>query len=402
MASKRNDLHLSFVGVVHTFIAKIVSFVQSEMGREMSSPFDRRRIVGSVSKKRISGRYQLQFPLEWVRERLAGRTAEAWRADILVAFDSAEASVRQAWRNDFELEKKYMMKSTLRVENRTGRRFDRVAYCEEAQKVYGVASVPPNASPKLLSRCFQHSIDFALCNRLIDPTIATSGHMSSAVSTVVSTPSTSEQPTRFRGLNITRRWHSVTDSCLSSGDGLQACEILSAAESAPLTEHTQDDPDEFFSESLIDTLTFGDGPIREESMEIDFGDGMLLDDDDCQSLYPLGGLFDAGASPGAHLHALRVSDERHPSVTCSVLQRSWEFGDWPCTANTMQVWTTADVLRRVAPLERDLAELKKDLDAARNQRDKAVRDCQAAAAREAAVLRQLDAVRNTVEDAPSV
>jgi hypothetical protein len=173
---------------------------------------------------------------------------------------------------------------------------------------------------------------------------------------------------------------------------------------SPLSEHNPADADrdEVLSESSIHILGLGDIPFDDVSMDADLGDGMLLDV--CPSLEPaFGYMYGAESSPDADVHALRVPMERHPSVDWSVSRRSLEFGDWPCTAGSapVQVGTPADVLRHVASLGRVIAELKKDLDAAREQRDKAVRDGQAAAAREASVLRQLSAFRNTVEHAPT-
>jgi hypothetical protein len=113
---------------------------------------------------KVTGRYQLQFPIIWVRERLTGRTAEHWRALIMESFEAASAAERTEWKESFHAAKIKMLTKTLTVDNRSGRRFDRDAYRAEAQAIYGPGAVPDDASPKLLARCFQHSVDF-ICER---------------------------------------------------------------------------------------------------------------------------------------------------------------------------------------------------------------------------------------------
>lgn len=124
---------------------------------------------GTYRKKKVTGRYQLQFPVAWVQRQLRGRTAELWRAEILRAFEASTAAMRAEWKASFVAQKGEMMKTTLTVEGRSGRRFDREAYCKEAQVVYGM-EVADDASPKLLARCFQHSVDFIVQRGLISGT----------------------------------------------------------------------------------------------------------------------------------------------------------------------------------------------------------------------------------------
>lgn len=162
------------------------------------------------SKKKVTGRYQLQFPLDWVRQRLSGRTAEQWRSLIMLAYEDTTRSEQQKWRESFKAVKNEMMGSTLTVENRTGRRFDRDAYKREAKTVYG-ACIPDQASPKLLSRCFQHSIEFIMTRGLLT--------VSSADVQAMSTPITRSRKRSRTCLTAddSQNTHSITRSA-SFGD----------------------------------------------------------------------------------------------------------------------------------------------------------------------------------------
>eukprot|EP00892_Ulva_mutabilis_P012705 jgi/Ulvmu1/9807/UM056_0047.1 len=125
-------------------------------------------------KKKVTGRYQLQFPLNWVRSELRGRTAEEWREVILAAWEASPVALQQQWRQSFHLTMDDLMKTTLTVKNRTGRRFDRDAYAREAHLVYGPAVSPSDAPPKLLARCFKHSVDFVVHHGLSISSVADS------------------------------------------------------------------------------------------------------------------------------------------------------------------------------------------------------------------------------------
>lgn len=98
--------------------------------------------------------------------------------------------VRADWRESFASQKQKLMMKTLTVDNRSGRRFDREAYCREAQKVYGEDVVPSNATPKLLARCFQHSVDFIVNNGLCQSLSSSDTPAWSAAITTCATPLT--------------------------------------------------------------------------------------------------------------------------------------------------------------------------------------------------------------------
>lgn len=126
----------------------------------------------SCCKKKVTGRYQLQFPVKWVREQLSGRTAEEWREIIMAAWETSSPAMQHQWRHSFQSTVDNLMRTTLTVKNRTGRRFDRDAYAREAHFVYGPAVSPADASPKLLARCFKHSVDFVVHHGLSNSSMA--------------------------------------------------------------------------------------------------------------------------------------------------------------------------------------------------------------------------------------
>lgn len=166
-------------------------------------------------KKKVTGRYQLQFPLNWVRDHLRGRTAEEWREIIIAAWDVSSPDLQRQWRHTFESTIDDLMKTTLTVKNRTGRRFDRDAYAREAHFVYGPAVSPSDASPKLLARCFKHSVDFVLHHGLSNSTVADSC-TNTGEHTVPSDPGRSDLPSANSGETEKSTMRNLWANALSS------------------------------------------------------------------------------------------------------------------------------------------------------------------------------------------
>lgn len=337
-------------------------------------------VVPVIAKtKKTTGRYQLQFPRAWLQQ-LAGRTAEEWRAAVLSAFEGAAADIQRAWRSDFAGGKASMLKRTLTVAERSGRRFDRRAYLSEAQALYGKDAVPDSAPPKLLARCFQHSIDFA----------ARRGLLGDAPLALLSTPRSAAP----RRLKIVRR--SATPELRMPTTPMPASSVAcSATESASCSLQQGDGG--VLSSILEDACSSLDA--LDDDLTADLfacaADGMLLSDPDVLSMSTSDALSDEVLQCSSRSStALRASVERRSSVQCTDEETSG-------TAGSARV-QVGDPAKRVEILEAELAKVLRDLEAAREQRDVAVRESQSAAVREASVLRQLDALRTTVKDAPTI
>jgi len=115
-----------------------------------------KRPRSGVAKAKV-GNPQLQFPIAWARRQLRGVAVEEWRALILRAWGRAGPDERAAWRASWLEGKDALLACRLDERSRTGRRFDREAYAEEARVVCG----PLDATvPRFLACCFRHSVDF--------------------------------------------------------------------------------------------------------------------------------------------------------------------------------------------------------------------------------------------------
>jgi hypothetical protein len=325
--------------------------------------------------KKVTGRYQLQFPLEWVRRRLAGATAEQLRAAILEAFYRAGAALQLRWRQSFESAKSSLMSSTLTVENRTGRRFDRDAYRAEAQQIYGASCVPDCATPKLLARCFKHSVDFMFEHGLYRE----------------QAPSHPLRPSSVGSAFSPRAARKRQRSPSGNADAFQYFKSVSRSSSATFTsslptdsvEHT---PSALFDDHLaagLDDLP----PLFEEygeemlgSFLADADAGMLLD-----ARVP--GDSVAGAScaqasavevAACTLHCHSESQEHIAFRRSSSVESQLCAGNTVC-ARDMQVGHVSG--QQLAALQMELDATQRDLIMARAQRGAAVSESQRAAAR---------------------
>lgn len=119
------------------------------------------------------------------------------------AFREASPAVRVEWRASFASQKLDLMKKTLTVDNRSGRRFDRDAYCAEAQEVYGSNCVPADASPKLLARCFEHSVDFIVNSGLLNGLSGAGGRAPSVSTPTISTQDSVDMEDQEAQKNVT-------------------------------------------------------------------------------------------------------------------------------------------------------------------------------------------------------
>lgn len=321
--------------------------------------------------KKVTGRYQLQFPLDWVKRNLPGRTAEEWRQQILEAFQSCPPPQQLAWRRDFEDSLKEMMSSTLTVENRTGRRFDRAAYRAEAQLVYGVDVVPTSASPKLLSRCFQHSINFLMANGVLaEP---------SGACPDLSTPRAHKRP----------RHSQTTASLAGSHDTSDVCAVYEP-EASFSTEGVSSTDDLFACDSdlLLDKgAIYDQGLLMTDMYFDDHVAGML--GSTCSSACANRALClpcaEAEHTLASRASGLRLSPE-HPGSAKVQTTVSAGLG-YTVDATGLQVASSS------AGALAEMAAIKQDLEFARAQRDAAVRECQAAEAREALLKSELDMLR---------
>lgn len=339
-----------------------------------------------VKTKKATGRYQLQFPRAWLQQ-LAGRTAEEWRKALIDAFAGADADTQHAWRVDFEDGcKASMLKRTLTVAERSGRRFDRSAYLLEAQAIYGASAIPDSATPKLLARSFQHSIDFAARCGLLG---ASPGMPSGVATSSLSTPAAAA-PRRLElvGRSSTPDVRSPTTPTPASSAALSATDSA-----APCSSQEGGELSSLLADASSSFAAL-DGDAIADLLACTEPDGVLLSvlsASTCDALTDGGALHSTSGDD-----ALRASAQQRFSAQHNVAQRADEATSGTFGGASVQV---GDVTSRVAALEGELATALRDLQAAREQRDVAVRESQAAAAREASVLRQLDAIRSTVKDA---
>lgn len=321
----------------------------------------------SAAKKKVTGRYQLQFPLDWVRQRLQGRPAEAWRHCILEAFSAASPSMQQIWRAEFEKTKSKLMSSTLTVENRSGRRFDRHVYQTEAQLIYGVSLVPHGASPKLLARCFKHSVDFIVTRGLVREPAESAEH-----TLEVSTPSPLDDAERSRQPSLSRE---VTDS---SAHALRR----SVSVTRSLAEQDEDQvhaDDQALSSALFidDALDSLDdlGDFFEDAFGLPEDRGVLLHSQDSFGVELLPEVPDSVAAGLARRLPQGVC-RRSVSVESQAVSGASTVG-----SQAMQVETGMGCAQaELEALRLQLAATHRDLAEARAQRDAAVRQAQAAGA----------------------
>ena len=168
-----------------------------------------------------------------------------------------------------------MMKTTLTVGNRSGRRFDREAYCVEAQRVYGEDVVPSDASPKLLARCFQHSVDFIVSKGLAK---SLSGALSPAASSITACASGStEDSSDVVDEQMTQKMFEGDEEA----EGSQRVSPSSDAEhvhsaSAEHTEHA-------FSATSHQSTCFTElsAPLAAPEFDLADASGQFVDDSDC-------------------------------------------------------------------------------------------------------------------------
>ena len=323
-------------------------------------------------KKRVTGRYQLQFPLVWVQDQLQGKTAERWRAEILRAFRAASPGLRSEWRASFASQKGVMMKKTLTVDNRSGRRFDREAYCVEAQQVYGEDEVPTDASPKLLARCFQHSVDFIVSKGLVH---SLSGALSPAASSIAACASAStEDSSDVVDEQMTEK--AAIKDVAEQGEDLLRVSPSSDAEhvhsaSAEHTEHT-------FSAASHKSTCFTElsAPLAAPESALADASGRVVGDSDC--LLGMGedelmgvGLFDEDDLPDLladpmwdtlqKCEPMCLYDE---SNMCSSVVPVLEGSCSRCTAQLAETRQQRDdALRRCAYLQSQVERLRIERDA---------------------------------------
>lgn len=302
-------------------------------------------------KKKVTGRYQLQFPLKWVHSQLRGRTAEEWREIILAAWDASSPALKQQWRHSFHSTIDDLMKTTLTVKNRTGRRFDRDAYAREAHFVYGPAVSPSDAPPKLLARCFKHSVDFVVHHGL-----SISGLAESFTNTGEHTVPSDTAPQDVLSASSAGGGNTECDSCddevYTHPPKMAFC---FGGDPVPAPDMAD-----------VDMCEDDDKPLLDEMLNWSEEDIFACDDDLQLSVDP------------EHVPDLYLSNEFSPSSPRQPLSSSdeavWRSIGASEECAHQQVWDGDGF--GGASLEQQLLWAREDLTAARRQRDDAVHMCQ--------------------------
>ena len=308
-------------------------------------------------------------------------TAEDWRALIVQTFEAAAPATQREWRADFLARKVDMLSYTLTVENRTGRRFDREAYQQEAAVIYSPETVPCNASPKLLARCFQHSIDFIHSRRLVEDVI---DEQTKAGARSAGRPLSTPTLSTSAASSLKRSRASANE------DSLQPSASSTCASQPPtsrLCASTASPDDEDGAES-VSHLLFGSCEELTRSWRADtFLQGL---DDDLLGMLP---------DVQHHTAAVRVASEGAVAVTTNARQvyRRSASVESQCTAasEAMQVKADSGAAQEIHRLGAELAALQEDLAAARAQRDAAVDTAQAAMAYASQLQQQHDVMHIT-------
>ena len=280
----------------------------------------------------------------------------------MTAFSLASPSTQLAWRAEFESGKSKMMSSTLTVENRSGRRFDRERYEAEAQLIYGASLVPDGASPKLLARCFKHSVDFIVSRGLVSEP---------ADSALLSTPGSPDARKRLRQPSLSSEEPSALLATMSRSPS------VSLPAQAPGGDLSCDLFVEDPAFSLDDMDVF-----LEETFGFENDSGMLLDT--CDVRYTEHLLSEAGTSVASEL-ASQPWAQAVPTLPGACLRSvSVESRDVSGASTlgsqAVQVEPGMGCAQQLEALRWELAATKRDLAEARAQRDAAVRQMQAAGA----------------------
>lgn len=343
-----------------------------------------------VVKKKSTGRYQLQFPIVWLRTVLRGRCAEEWRRLVLAAFRASSAPLQQQWRSQFD--KKGLMSSTLTVENRSGRRFDRSALLREAQEIYGTLAVPASAPPKLLARCFQHSVDFALQHGLVAaPPPADSTTEALSTPPAEHTPSSSHSAAAGSIPDLPAAGYASEQDSSLSRQTSSTCQAL--AVSSPACPASPDPLYPSGGGSLTAELLASDSVLLGDLEDTDDWLAHLADDGALLSTGDVAmgnALEDAVMQPCA-IEAVASDVCRH---VASIEMHATASDQSTACAQSLQVGVgLAPAAAKVGSLQQELAAMRHDLAVAREQRDAAVLALQTAALREAQLQSDMDMMR---------